>query len=31
MNAAGNERAIRDVEQNVAFGNKIFDVVKDFV
>jgi Reverse transcriptase (RNA-dependent DNA polymerase) len=31
MIAAGNERTIRDVGQSVAFGDKTFEVVKEFV
>jgi hypothetical protein len=31
MFAAGYERTIRDVGQSVAFGDKTFEVVKEFV
>jgi hypothetical protein len=31
MIAAGNERTIRDVEHSVAFGDKTFEVVEEFV
>jgi hypothetical protein len=31
MVAARNDRTIRDVEQSVAFGDKLFEVVKEFV
>jgi hypothetical protein len=31
MISAGNERMIRDVGQSVAFGDKTFEVVKEFV
>jgi hypothetical protein len=31
MIAAGNDRTIHDVGQSVAFGDKIFEVVKEFV
>jgi hypothetical protein len=31
MIAAGNERTIRDIGQSVAFGDKTFEVVKEFV
>jgi hypothetical protein len=31
MNAARNDRAIRDVGQSVAIGDKNFEVVKEFV
>jgi hypothetical protein len=31
MIAAGNERTIRDFGQIVAFGDKTFEVVKEFV
>jgi hypothetical protein len=31
MIAAGNGRTIRDVEQSVAFGDKTFKVIKEFV
>jgi hypothetical protein len=31
MIAAGNNRTIRDVGQSVAFGDKTFEVVKEFV
>jgi hypothetical protein len=30
-NKVGNERTIRDVGQSVAFGDKTFEVVKEFV
>jgi hypothetical protein len=31
MIANGNERTIREVELSVAFGNKTFEVIKEFV
>jgi F0F1-type ATP synthase alpha subunit len=31
MIAAGNKRTIRDVGQSVAFGDKTFEVIKEFV
>jgi hypothetical protein len=31
MTAAGNDRTIRDVGQDVAFGDKALEVAKEFV